>query len=356
MNDEATFQQLFGEDEPVPAVSTEEETPVVADVEIPAAEDFPVDPPVEPGQEEEPVVAAGEFSPNTYTSIALALREDGLLTLDEEEVKNTRDASDLATLLQKQVDLLLDERQRRISDALSQGMEPGKVSEYERTLSFLDGITESSLKEETPEAEQLRGNIIFQDFINRGFSKERATKEVKKSLQAGTDVDDAIEALQENKVFFKEKYDTEVNTMKVSREQALKLEKERASRVEKMITETREPIPGVTLTDTDRKKLREQWGSFVSKDPEGRPLTALQDYAAKNPEKYQYNINLLYYLTKGFSDLSPVIKPQVRQKTRTALADIEKTLRTPANQLGLGGIQFGNSREENSRYSVSFNE
>ena len=33
--------------------------------------------------------------------------------------------------------------------------------------------------------------IIFQDFLNRGYSKERAAREVQKSFNAGTDIDDA---------------------------------------------------------------------------------------------------------------------------------------------------------------------
>jgi hypothetical protein len=356
MGNEITFETLFdGEDEiPVEQMPGTEGVPgegevTPAGVDESGEIDFGGEDAGEGGQDAIPVA---ETTPsNAYASIALALHKDGLLTLDEEEVKKVKDASDLATLFQKQVDTLLDDKQKRIAEALGNDVPVDKVTEFERTLSFLDGITEDSLKAETPEAEQLRGNIIFQDFINRGFSKERASKEVKKSVQAGTDVDDALEALQENKTFFQGQYEAMVNSAKAEREKAVQKEKETAASIEKMILETKEPIPGISLTDLDRKKFRDQWKSFVGKDEQGKPLTALQEYARKNPDKYQYNVNLLYYLTKGFSDFSPVVKTQVKQKTKTALEGIEKSLRTPADQVGLGGLSFGNSTEEDSRFS-----
>jgi hypothetical protein len=356
MANEITFEtlfdgeeELFGEQQAEPKeeqVPVGETDPVVEETgEIDFGEG-------EPGEGDQEAIPVDDTTPsNAYASIAAALHKDGLLTLDEEEIKKVQDASDLATLFQKQVEMLLDERQKRISAALGNDVPVDQITEYERTLSFLDGITEESLKAETPEAEQLRGNIIFQDFINRGFSKERAGKEVKKSVQAGSDVDDALEALRENKAFFQGQYDAVVNNARAEKEKAIQKEKDTAASIEKMILETGEPIPGVRLTDLDRKKFRDQWKTFVGKDEQGKPMTALQEYATKNPDKYQYNVNLLYYLTKGFSDFSPVIKSQVKQKTKTALEGLERSLQTPANQVGLGGLSFGNSKEDDSRFS-----
>jgi hypothetical protein len=43
--------------------------------------------------------------------------------------------------------------------------------------------------------ENFRKSLIFQDLINRGYSQQKAEKEVQKSINAGTDIDDAIDAL-----------------------------------------------------------------------------------------------------------------------------------------------------------------
>jgi hypothetical protein len=71
----------------------------------------------------------------------------------------------------------------------------------------LESLTEEDLADESEKGETLRKNLIYQDFVNRGYSKERAAKEVQKSLKGGTDIEDAKEALSSNKEFFQEQYD-----------------------------------------------------------------------------------------------------------------------------------------------------
>ena len=60
------------------------------------------------------------------------------------------------------------------------------------------------MNSENNEGENLRKQLIYQDFINRGYSKERATREVQKSFNSGSDIDDAKEALLSNKQYFDE--------------------------------------------------------------------------------------------------------------------------------------------------------
>jgi hypothetical protein len=305
------------------------------------------------GQAGEEVKDTGKDpSPTPYSSIALALQKDGLLTLDDSDIAGVEDASDLAALFQKQVDKLLEDRQKRVADALDYGVEPSRISSFEQTLNYLDSITDEAISDEGEEAQQLRGNIIFQDFINRGFSKERANKEVKKSFDAGSDIEDAREALEENKNFFKGQYDNLISEAKKQKEQYVQAQKEASKKLEKRFLDTAEPIPGVKLSEIERKKLLNSWKNFVSKDEQGRPMTALQKYARENVEDYQYNINLLYYLTDGFKDMGKVLDKKVKEKTKTALSDLEKTLNNPSNRVGFGGIDFGNSQDERSRYVV----
>ena len=78
---------------------------------------------------------------------------------------------------------------------MDSNIQPDVVRQYESILQFLDNIDEDTLKAEDERGEELRKRLILQDFINRGFSQERAAKEVKKALENGTDLDDALDAL-----------------------------------------------------------------------------------------------------------------------------------------------------------------
>jgi hypothetical protein len=89
---------------------------------------------------------------------------------------------------------------------LQVGVEPDEVRKYESTINYLQGITEDVIADETSKGETLRKQLIFQDFLNRGYSKERATREVKKSFDSGSDIEDAKEALASNLEYFQREY------------------------------------------------------------------------------------------------------------------------------------------------------
>ena len=146
---------------------------------------------------------------NFYSSIASALAEDGIFpNLDEETVKKAMDAETFSNLIESEVNARLDEKQQRVSKALENGVEPTDIKKYENTLNFISKITEADIAEENEKGEQLRYNLIYQDFINKGMTPEKAKKYTNRSIDAGTDIEDAKDALQSNKEFFNTAYNT----------------------------------------------------------------------------------------------------------------------------------------------------
>ena len=304
--------------------------------------------------EEKTIPATGGKSPNFYASIATSLKGDGILTLDDSEFENIENADDLAALFKKQTDKLLDDNQKRINEALSYDVPVDTVKQFENVLTYVKSITEEDLQAETPEAEQLRGNILVQDYMNKGFSQERANKEVKKAFEAGTDIEDALESLKEVKEFYTSKYTEVINSAKAEKESKLKEEREQSKQIEKKFLEVEEPIKGIKLTENERKKILTQYTKFTGKDKSNKPVNAIQEYAMNNPVDYQYNINLLYYLTDGFKDLGKVIQKEVKTQTKSTLSNLEKTLRNPSNNLGGGNsLSFDNDRSNESYQGIS---
>jgi hypothetical protein len=148
-------------------------------------------------------------SPNTnfYSSITKALQEEGIFPdLDDDLISSTKTAEDFITLINKQIEAGIDEKQRRVDEALNVGLEPSEIRRYEGTINYLNSIKEEHLSDESDKGEQLRKQLIYQDFINRGYSKERAEREVNKSFNSGSDIEDAKEALESNKDFYTKYY------------------------------------------------------------------------------------------------------------------------------------------------------
>ena len=134
-------------------------------------------------------------------------------------LSGVNDATAFAEIIEKEVNSRFDEKQRRIAEALDAEVEVSKIQSYERTISQLNAVTDEALKDESEKGENLRKVLIYNDFINRGYSKERAERELKKSLDAGTDIDDAIEALQAAKQYYNDLYNSEIEDAKQAKQQ-----------------------------------------------------------------------------------------------------------------------------------------
>jgi len=192
---------------------------------------------------------------NFYSVTAKAFKEDGIFpNLSDEDIKTVKSAEDFADLVQKQINAGLDESQRKIKDALEGGVDSSEIQEYEQTIQYLNSLNEEVLSSETKESENIRKQIIYQDYINKGFSKERAAKEVDKSIKAGTDIEDALESLEGNKEHFKSKYDDFLNIGKKEKEESVKRQQKQYSDLNKKITDTSEPFKGLKLTDNVKKQ------------------------------------------------------------------------------------------------------
>ena len=284
----------------------------------------------------------GSTSPNKlYSSIAKAFAEEGIFPdLDDEAISNVKSPEDLRDLVEQQIKSGLDERQKRIDEALNAGVETSTIKRYESTINYLDSITEEALSSETTDGEKLRKQLIYQDYINRGFSQQRATKEVQKAIDNGTDIDDAKEALQGTKEFFKAQYKTLIDDAK--REEALEIEerKKQAAELKDSILSDKKVFGDLEVDNNTRKKIYENISKPVYKDNEtGELYTAIQKYEMENRTDFLKYIGLVYTLTDGFKNLDGLIKNKVRKETKKGLRELEHTLNNTARNTD-GSLRF----------------
>ena len=270
----------------------------------------------------------GTSPKNFYSSIAKALKEEGIFPdLDDEGLSKVKDPEDFRDLIDQQIKAGLDERQKRIDEALNAGVEPTEIKKYENTINFLGSIKEENISDEGDKGEKLRKDLIYQDFINRGYSKERATREVQKSFNAGTDIDDAKEALKSNIDFFRDKYDELVNDAKSEAEEEEKERKEQAEKLKSSILDDKDVFGDLSVDKSTRQKIYDNIAKPVYKDPEtGEYFTAIQKYEMENRTDFLKNIGLLFTLTDGFKNLDGLVKGKVKKEVKKGLRELEHTL------------------------------
>lgn len=291
---------------------------------------------------------------NFYSSIASALKEEGILSdLDDETLSKIESPEDFAEAMEAQLKAQLDERQKRIDEALQVGIEPDEVRKYEGTISYLNTITEDAIIDESAEGEKLRKQLIFQDFLNRGFSKERAQRETQKSISSGSDVEDAKEALASNKEYFKQEYDNIIAEAREAEEAEKARLKKEAADLKKAILEDKEVFEGLELDKTTREKVYNSISKPVYRDPEtGEYLTAVQKYERDNRPDFLKKLGVLFTLTDGFTNLDKLVKPAAKKQVRKSLRELEHTINTTRRNAD-GSLNFMSGVSDDPESKVS---
>ena len=284
---------------------------------------------------------------NFYSSIAKALKEEGIfLDLDDEVADNIKTPEDFAEAVEKQIQAKFDERQKRIDDALNVGIEPSEIKRFENTLNYLNSLQDSALSDESDKGEKLRQQLIYQDFINRGYSKERAQREVQKSFNSGTDIEDAKEALASNKEFFQNEYDNLIKEAQEEEKKEIQERKEQAEKLKKSILEDSKVFGELQIDKATRQKVFDNISKPVYKDPEtGMLFTAIQKYEMDNKNEFLKNVGLLFTLTDGFKNLDGLIKGKVRKEVKKGLRELEHTLNNTSRTLD-GNLKFASGGED----------
>ena len=282
-----------------------------------------------------------------YSSIAKALKEEGIFPdLDDEVLSKVKEPEDFRDLVEQQIKAGLEERQKRIDDALNYGIEPTEIKRYENTLNFLDSVKEENITDESDKGEELRKNLIFQDFINRGYSKERATREVQKSFNAGTDVEDAKEALKSNTEYFKGKYDDLIEDAKLEAQKEEENRKEQANKLKESILNEKNILGDLSIDKPTRQKIYDNISKPIYKDPEtGEYYTAIQKYEKDNRVDFLKYLGLIFTLTDGFKSLDGLVKGKVKKEVKNGLRDLEHAINNTARNSD-GNLKFVSGVDE----------
>lgn len=360
--EDSDVKSLFGDEESVEQEETTDEknetekNAVEADVKS-LFESEETEKPEDVGSEEnntkkEKAQQNDEASPNFFSSIAESFVEEGLFPdLSEETIKGIKTAQDLRDAVEEQIKAGLTEQQKRIAEALDNGVEKDVIKNYENTLQYLDSITDEAIGEESDGGEELRKRIIYQDYINKGFSKERAEKEVKRSLDAGTDIDDAKDSLQDIKNFYKNSYNELLDAKKKEAKEYEKQMKERTEKIKTSMLDTKTKFFDIDLDKSVRQKALDVISKPMFKDDDtGQYLTELQKYEKDHKDEFVMKLGLLYAMTDGFKTIDKVVNNKVKKEVKKGFSELERKINNTSRD-GFGNLNFVGNHGGDSTFS-----
>ena len=272
--------------------------------------------------------ADGTSPNNFYSSIANACAVDGIFpNLDDETIKKAVDAESFSNLIEAEINARFDEKQKRISQALENGVEPTDIKKYESTLNYINTITDAAIAEESEKGEQLRYNLIYQDFINKGMTPDKAKKFADRTVDTGTDVEDAKEALLSNKEFFSNAYNKMLQDAQQKADEDKAEREKNAKELEKSLMKDKQLFGDMEISNDIRKKAFDSVSKPVYKDPEtGDYMTAIQKYESEHRADFLKYTGLIFAMTNGFKDFDSFAKGKVKKEVKKGLRELEQTL------------------------------
>ena len=292
-------------------------------------------------------------SPNVYSSIAKALKDDGIFPdSTDEDLEKVTTPEAFAELFDKAVSARMDERQRRIDEALSDGVAPDTIRSYEQTIEYLGGITDEAITAEGEEGDNLRGYLIYNDLLTRGYSKEKAQKEVEKSFRSGSDVEDAKDALEALTKYHKEAYAKERTAAKKQAEEARELERKNSEQFKKLILEDEVKIGDTVLDKRTRQRIYDAVSKPVYKDEKsGRLLTALQQFQKEKPLEFLKQLGMWFVLTDGGKNTEGFVKQQVQTAKNKGIRELARKINT-TSLASDGSLQYARTSAEEGEKDI----
>ena len=306
------------------------------------------------GQEDTLTDDGDGTSPKTdfFSSIAEAFAEEGILpNLDDDTIKKIKTPEDFRKAIDDYIKSELDEQQQRVKEALDNNIEPDAIRQYEGVLNYLDSIKAEDLKAEGKQGEELRQRLIFQDYINRGFDKSRAEREVKRAMKNGTDIEDAIEALNSCRDFYQDSYNDLLEEAKKARLEEEDERKKRAENLKKTIFDEKSKFFGdIELDQATRQKVFDNLSKPIYKDPKsGEAFTAIQRFEMEHSDEFLVKLSLLFTLTDNFKSLDKLVASKVKKGIKRGLKDLEGRINSTSRDAN-GNLRYTSGVDDTESY------
>jgi hypothetical protein len=290
-------------------------------------------------------------------NIATAFKKDGILDVDDADLEGVKDLEGFAALVKKTIQKSefadLNDEAKAALEAIRKGVPIEAIkATYNAELTinsikeddFIESDTDTD--EEAEDKKSLRANLIMRDFLNKGFSREKAEKLLKRSVESGDDIDDAKEAHANLQSSIKER---KAADLKVAEENKIKFEKSQKELVES-VEKTKEIFPGLPVSEEVKKFIIKGLTTPTGKKENGQLRTVVSD--KREEDQRTFDTRLLYLIKIGLFEKEADLSTLKNSKVVSAVKELEKNLNQGGNYKGGRGLSLGNSGKSSLDYDA----
>ena len=272
---------------------------------------------------------------STFSVFANLLKEEGVFSLEDDELKNIKTSKDLVEAVKNQIEKSkynnLSASQKRYLESVDAGIPQSEFEKLEKQLNSLEKITDDTLNEN----KQARFDLIAYDYIEKGISKEKAIELANRSIKLGTDIEDAKEALESLIKIKSEEYKKTILSRKEENEVSLEKLKEEINKKDFILEQIKQ-------TPKQKEELFNLLSTKVDTDELGQPLNALNKWRKDNKLEAEIILGAIYLQTNKFKNLGKILEVS---KSKAALELENKLRQHDASGFLNEKTNFGNNKK-----------
>lgn len=156
------------------------------------------------------------------------------------------------------------------------------------------------------------------------LSDIKISKLVQQKIDLGEDIEEAKENLAELKTIESQKEEILKKETKINQERTKAEHIQTIKSYEKLVSETKEFIPGIKITEKQQKDILNKIINPIGVDNNGNSVSYVSQLRSEDPKKFDANLIYLLTLTDGFKDWSKINIASTTQATKN-LAKILET-------------------------------
>ena len=249
---------------------------------------------------ETPSTESTDDDSSTFSVFANLLKEEGVFSLEDDEIGKIKTSTDLIEAVKKQIESSkfsnLSESQKRYLESIETGVPQAEFEVLERQLTNLEKISDQIIEDDR----QTRFDLIAYDWMAKGISKEKAVDLANRSLKLGTDVDDAKEARLSLITVKTQEYKNSI--LSKQEEQKVSLEK-----LKEEIEKKDFILKDVKQTPRQKQALYDLLSTKVSTDEQGQPVNEFNKWRMDNKLEAEIILGAMYFKTNKFKDLGKIL-------------------------------------------------
>ena len=302
-------------------------------------EDLPDEVQIDDGDDEEDDNIGRDSKNNSQTlySTLITTLSESLPYFSGDEAKEIKDTETFLDYIETKIESEVNSRefseltdaQKEYLEALKVGIPHEDIANTLKVEDSIDSITDDQLEED----DDLREQIIMQSYLSQGLSEAKAKRFTRMSIEAGTDVEDAKEGINNLKEGIKARKAAKIQAAK---EEAKAKEAQRIQSIKKLKDAIDNP-KDVIGEDNLTKKVKNDMYNLITKPSktleDGSKVNALEEFLITKPVESRVTLSYLYTITDGFKpEKLKELNPK-KQKSR-ASKELDKLLTESSTNLG----------------------